>query len=138
MTADSVPAAVLRFYDALNLPGTKDIAALLRGATREDWRSYSSDTTFKGRDELIALVTGFGRLIPDLRWEIREVIQVGDKVVVRSTASGTPVAPFMGAPQGGRFEVMTIDIHTLIEGELAVAHHIEDWMGAVQQLSAAR
>jgi len=31
---------------------------------------------------------------------------------------------------------MTIDIHTANQGKLATAHHVEDWAGAVRQLSS--
>lgn len=30
---------------------------------------------------------------------------------------------------------MTIDIHTVRDGKLAVAHHVEDWAGALRQLA---
>jgi hypothetical protein len=31
---------------------------------------------------------------------------------------------------------MSIDIHTIRDGKLIEAYHVEDWMGAVRQLSA--
>ena len=42
------------------------------------------------RDEFIAQVTGFGKLIPDLAWDIKEVVVDGNRVIVRSAAAGTP------------------------------------------------
>ena len=79
---------------------------------------------------------GFGKLIPDLAWDIKEVFADGDKIIVRSEASGTPVGAFMGVPHGGkRFSVMTIDIHTVRDGKLVTAHHVEDWAQALRQLA---
>lgn len=128
---------VTPFYDALTLPSTKEVADLVRGATTEGWRSFAGEHASKGREEFIQQVVGFGRLIPDLTWQIREVLVDGDRMVVRSTASGTPAGEFMGVPhRGARFSVTTIDIHTVVEGRLAVAWHVEDWMSAVRQLAA--
>ena len=76
-------------------------------------------------------------LIPDLAWEIKAIVADGDTIVVRSEASGTPAADFMGVPHGAkRFAIMTIDIHTLADGKLVRAHHVEDWAGALRQLKA--
>lgn len=57
-------------------------------------------------------------------------------MIVRSRATGTPVAPFLGVDgQGRSFDIMTIDIHELEEGKIVRSHHVEDWAGALQQLS---
>ena len=132
-----IPSAVTDFYDMLNLPRTKDVAAIAGRILRPDWRSYSGETVSKGRDEFVAQVQGFGKAIPDLAWTIKNTLVDGDRMVVRSEASGTPAGDFMGVPHSGRtFRIMTIDIHTLRDGMLATAHHVEDWAGAIRQLSA--
>jgi predicted ester cyclase len=60
----------------------------------------------------------------------------GDFVTVRSRATGTPVAPFFGVDGEGRsFDIMTIDIHELADGKIVRSYHVEDWAGALQQLS---
>jgi hypothetical protein len=38
--------------------------------------------------------------------------------------------------QSKSFRVMTIDIHTIKDGKAVTAHHVEDWAGAIRQLSA--
>lgn len=135
MNRDTARAIIAPFYDALTAPASKDVRALVEGLTSPDWRSFSGEGVSKGREEFIQQVTGFGRLIPDLVWEIKEVLADGDTIVVRSEASGTPAADFMGVPRSGRrFAVMTIDIHTLVDGKLVRAHHVEDWAGALRQL----
>lgn len=135
MSTTDARALVSPFYDALNNPAAKDVRALVEGVASPDWRSFSGESVSKGREEFIQQVIGFGRMIPDLSWEIREVFADGDRVIVRSEASGTPSGDFMGVPHGGRrFAVMTIDIHTLAGGKLVRAHHVEDWAGALRQL----
>ena len=69
MTVEQARKQVAPFYEMLNQPATKDIKALSEQALSPDWKSYSSETDFKGRDAFVAQVGGFGKLIPDLRWD---------------------------------------------------------------------
>ena len=136
MTVEQARKQVAPFYEMLNQPATKDIKALSEQALSPDWKSYSSETDFKGRDGFVAQVGGFGKLIPDLKWDIKDVMVDGNRIIVRSEASGTPVAPFFGVPPSGKsFKIMTIDIHTIKDGKAITAHHVEDWAGALRQLS---
>lgn len=128
---------VAPFYDMLNQPAKKDLKALSEQVLSPDWKSYSSETDFKGREAFVAQVTGFGKLIPDLKWDIKDVMVDGNRIIVRSEASGTPVGPFFGVqPTGKSFRIMTIDIHTIKDGKAVLAHHVEDWAGALRQLQA--
>jgi predicted ester cyclase len=137
LSRDAARALIAPFYDALNRPATKDVSALTNAVLAPDWRSFSGETASKSRYEFVQQVIGFGKAIPDLTWTIREVVTDGAKIVVRSEASGTPAVALFGVPHGGKsFSIMTIDIHTVRNGKLAVAHHVEDWAGAVRQLSA--
>ena len=137
LTVEQARQQVAPFYDMLNQPATKDLKALAERALSPDWKSYSSETDFKGRDGFVAQVGGFGKLIPDLKWDIKDVLVDGNRIIVRSEASGTPVGPFFGvAPTGKSFRIMTIDIHTIQNGKAITAHHVEDWAGALRQLSA--
>ncbi len=90
----------------------------------------------KSKEQLIGQIQFFWKLIPDLKWEIQEMIQEGNQVVVRSLASGTPNGNFMGVQTNGTksFKTMTIDIHTVENGQLAGVHHLEDWGTAIKQL----
>lgn len=137
MTVEQARKQIAPFYEMLNQPANKDIKALSEQALSPDWKSYSSETDFKGRDGFVAQVGGFGKLIPDLKWDIKDVMVDGNRIIVRSEASGTPVGPFFGvAPNGKSFKIMTIDIHTIKDGKAITAHHVEDWASALRQLSA--
>ncbi len=137
MTVEQARKQVAPFYEMLNQPAAKDLKALSEQALSPDWKSYSSETDFKGRDGFVAQVGGFGKLIPDLKWDIKDVLVDGNRIIVRSEASGTPVGPFFGvAPTGKSFRIMTIDIHTIKDGKAITAHHVEDWAGALRQLQA--
>ncbi len=124
------------FYDALNRPATKDVAALVQSVAAPEWRSYAGENVSKGREEFIGQAIGFGKALPDLTWDVKEVLVDGDRIIVRSEARGTPAGEFFGVPHTGRsFQVMTIDIHTARDGKLVAAHHVEDWASALRQLS---
>jgi predicted ester cyclase len=78
-----------------------------------------------------------GEAIPDLAWEVVDIRVLDDLIIVRGEATGTPVAEFFGAaPTGKPFKTMAIDLFTVREGKLAKAHHIENWMTAIEQLEA--
>jgi predicted ester cyclase len=137
MTVEQARRQIAPFYEMLDRPATKDLAALAEQALSPDWKSYSGETEFKGRDAFVGQVTGFGKLIPDLTWDIKEVLVDGNRIIVRSEASGTPQGPFFGVPPSGkRFRIMAIDIHTIRDGKAVTAHHVEDWAGAIRQLTA--
>lgn len=130
--------AVAPFYDALNAASGKNPVALVLKATAPQWVSCAGNGDTCGpRDKVASGIAGFHRAIPDLKWEIKELLVSGNRVIVRGEASGTPSGPFMGVPHGGKsFRVMSLDIHTVEGGFITHSYHVEDWIGAVRQLSA--
>jgi predicted ester cyclase len=137
LTVEQARAAIAPFYDALNAAPGKDAAALVAAATAPEFVSCGGNDACSPRDKVIGNIAGFGKAIPDLKWEIREILVSGDRAIVRSEATGTPAGPFMGVPYGGKsFRIMSIDVHTIRDGKMTRAYHVEDWMGAVRQLSA--
>jgi predicted ester cyclase len=130
-------SAVQNFYDLLSNPGSADHAAAFSSTTAEDWVSvgdYSGEN--KTREAFLGQMGGFAQLLPDLNWAIEAMHQDGNFVVVRSRATGTPAGPLFGVDGEGRsFEMMTIDIHELAGGKIIRTYHVEDWAGALQQLS---
>ena len=135
LTVDDARKIVAPLYEALNEPAKKDLSALLAQAAHPDYRSYHTNEEWLTRDQLTEVFKGVGATIPDLRWEIKDIMTIGDQVVVRGEATGTPTGEFWGAkPTGKGFKTMAIDIFTVREGKLARAYHIENWMTALQQI----
>ena len=128
---------VQKFYDFLSNPGSESHAEALKLVVAEDWESigdYSGEA--KSRDAFIGQLGGFAKLIPDMNWAVEEMIEADNTIIVRGRATGTPVGPFFGVDGEGRgFEIMSIDIHTLEDGKIVRSYHVEDWAGALQQLS---
>ncbi len=137
MTLEQARAIVTPFYDALNAVPGRDAAGLVLRATHPDWVSCGNNDVCSPRDKVAPAIAGFSKAIPDLKWDVKEILVSGDRVIVRGEASGTPAGLFMGVAHGGKsFKVMSIDIHTIKDGKLLRAYHVEDWMGASRQLSA--
>jgi predicted ester cyclase len=110
---------------------------VLRQATAPEWVSCETDDVCGTREQVIAAIVGRHKAIPDLKWEIKEVLVSGNRITVRGEATGTPAGEFMGVPHGGKsFRLMSIDVHTIEAGKLVRSYHVEDWLGVVRQLSA--
>jgi len=61
---------------------------------------------------------------------------IGDQIVVRGKATGTPKGEFWGAkPTGKDFNTMALDVFTVKNGNLASCYHVENWLTALQQIS---
>ncbi len=130
-------ATVQKFYDFLSHAGSENYANRFMAATADDWTSigdYSGKS--KSREAFAGQVGGFSKLIPDLNWKVQAMHQDGETVIVRSRATGTPKGPFFGVDgQGRSFDIMAIDIHTVENGKITRSYHVEDWAGALRQLS---
>jgi len=80
---------------------------------------------------LTELTTAF----PDLKIAIRDVLQDGNKVIVRSEISGTHKQTLMGFPAKNRkMTIQAIDIHEFKDGKIVRTWHTEDWLTGLHQL----
>jgi predicted ester cyclase len=130
---------VRAFYDSCLTVGSagdvSQVARVLGELLADDFSSINSAET-KSKAQLIGQVQFFWKLIPDLVWAPQELLQEGNKVVVRSLASGSPRGDFMGLSLDGSrsFRIMTIDIHTVVGRRITQVHHLEEWTTAIKQL----
>lgn len=137
LTVDEARRISAPLYAALNRPSEKDVSALLAQACHDDYRSYHTNEEFVTRDQLADVFRTMGETIPDLAWEVVDIAVLGEMIIVRGEATGTPVAEFWGAaPTGKSFRTMAIDLFIVRDGRLAKGYHIENWMTALEQLKA--
>lgn len=135
LTNDEAKIIVGPFYDFLS---GKISANEVKKAFSPDWKNYASNTYSNTLDETVGYVSGVMRAnVPDLEWTMMQVYVSDDKIIVRGKANGTPKSStFLGIPMSGKsFEIMSIDIHTVKDGKISESYHIEDWAGAMRQLS---
>jgi steroid delta-isomerase-like uncharacterized protein len=72
---------------------------------------------------------------PDFDIKIEDLIQDGNKVVVRSTITGTQRQAFAGLPASGRsMKIQAVDIHEIESGKIIRTWHTEDWMTGLREL----
>ena len=133
---ENLKEIVAPFYAQCLTVNTNTNVAERMGQILADSFQSKGAVDVKSKEQLIGQIQFFWKLIPDLKWEIQEMIQEGNQVVVRSLASGTPNGNFMGVQTNGTksFKTMTIDIHTVENGQLSGVHHLEDWGTAIKQL----
>jgi hypothetical protein len=136
MTVESARASLTPFYRALNAANSDEAPDLIKQSTAVDWVTCRGNDLCNSRDEVIAGIGPRLKAIPDLKWEIKEVLVAGNRAIVRGEATGTPAGNFMGAATNGKsFKLMSIDVHTIEGGKIARTYHVEDWQGAFRQLS---
>jgi steroid delta-isomerase-like uncharacterized protein len=124
------------FYTkCLTVNADANLAEIMGGLLADNFQSISSDDV-KSKAQLTGQLQYFWKLIPDLKWEIQEMFQDGNTVIVRSMASGSPNGDFFGLPLTGKksFKIMTIDFHTVENEKVVKVYHIEDWATALKQL----
>jgi len=136
MTEDSARTSLAPFYRALNAAYLNEPPDLIKQSTAPDWVTCRGNDLCNTREEVIAGIGPRLKAIPDLKWEIKEVVVSGNRVVVRGEATGTPAGELMGTPTNGRsFKLMSLDVHTIDGGKIARTYHVEDWQGAFRQVS---
>jgi predicted ester cyclase len=136
MNEEAARANLVPFYQALNAANVKDAPELVKQSTTPGWVTCRGNDLCNTRDEVMAAIGQRLRAIPDLKWEIKEVLISGNHVIVRGEATGTPTGELMGTPTNGKsFKLMSLDVHTFDGGKIARTYHVEDWQGAFRQVS---
>jgi steroid delta-isomerase-like uncharacterized protein len=112
-------------------------AAILDTILSEQWQESPTQAGIKpaGREDVKRMLVMLTTTFPDFRIEIEDIIQEGQKVVVRSTITGTQAKEFKGFPsKNRRIRMQAIDIHEFKDGRIAHTWHSEDWMTGLSQL----
>jgi predicted ester cyclase len=126
------------FYkDCLTVNEKTNTNEVLEKLLAEDFQSINAKET-KGKAQLIGQVAGFWNLMPDMKWEIKDMVQEGNQVVVRCEFSASPKGNFMGMELDGSksFKTMSMDMHTIENKQIKTVYHIEEWTTAIAQLKS--
>ena len=123
---------VILWYEAF----TNKDPALLDRILRETWVDIPSPPgTPAGPEGVKPLLAGLTTTFPDLKLTIEDILQEGDKVVVRARMAGTQKDTFMGFPSKNRkMDIQVVDIHEFKDGKIVRTWHTEDWMSGLRQL----
>lgn len=135
LSVDRAIEIVRPIYNALTAVSPGDVRIHLESGTRKDWQNCGSTDACDDREATIARWSARIAKVPDFRFEIRDVVTMGNRIVVRSEAQGTPIGEFLGVAHSGHaFRIMTIDVHEVQDGRVSRTYHVEDWSRAARQL----
>jgi ketosteroid isomerase-like protein len=139
LSEGQVRTIIAPWYSLFNVASRGDVKAIQEQVLTADYESCSGYLPGEcwGRDTSIKVVGNFANSIPDMKFEIKEMLVAGDRVIVRGEVSGTPAGDLFGVPHTGKsFKIMAIDIQTIKDGKIAKTFHIENWLSALGQLRA--
>jgi ketosteroid isomerase-like protein len=139
LTEAQARAIIAPWYSLFNLPVQGDVKTIQEAVLTPDYESCSGVLPREcwGRDASIKVVGSFAKTIPDMKFDIKEVLVAGDRVIVRGEVSGTPAIDLYGGaiPYSGKsFKMLAIDIQTIKDGKISRTYHLENWFSAMGQL----
>ncbi|TXJ04789.1 MAG: polyketide cyclase [Aeromicrobium sp.] len=108
-------------------------AELLLGVTAPDWRNFGSPGEDADAAAFAGNVAALRAMVPDLKWEVTQIIDAGNTITVIGQGSGTPAGSLFGTPTSGSFTIISIDVHEIADGLIQRTRHIEDWASALRQ-----
>jgi ketosteroid isomerase-like protein len=139
LTETQAHAVIAPWYSLFNVATRSDVKTIEEQVLTADYESCAGYLPGEcwGRETSIKVVANFAKSIPDMTFEIKEVLVAGDRVIVRGEVAGTPAGELFGVPYTGKsFKIMTIDIQTIKDGKIAKTYHMENWLSALGQLRA--
>lgn len=139
LTEAQARAAITPWYSLFNIATRGDVKAIQEQILTEDYESCAGYLPGEcwGRDTSIKVVSNFANTIPDMKFDIKEMLVAGDRVIVRGEVTGTPAGDLFGVPHSGKsFRIMAVDIQTIRDGKIAKTFHMENWLSAIGQLRA--
>jgi hypothetical protein len=138
-TEQQARVLIAPWYSLFNIATRGDVRAIQEAMLTDDYESCAGYLPGEcwGRETSIKVVSNFASTIPDMKFEIREVLVAGDRVIVRGEVTGTPSGELFGVPHGGNsFRIMAVDVQTIRDSRIAKTHHMENWLSAIGQLRA--
>jgi ketosteroid isomerase-like protein len=139
LTEAQARAIIAPWYSLFNVASRGDVKTIQEQILTADYESCSGYMPGEcwGRETSIKVVGNFANSIPDMTFDIKEVLVAGDRVIVRGEVTGTPAGDIFGVPHTGKsFRMMAIDIQTVKDGKIAKTFHMENWLSALGQLRA--
>src|ERR1700720_3618742 len=139
LTEAQARTIIAPWYSLFNVASRGDVKTIQEQVLTADYESCSGYLPGEcwGRDTSIKVVGNFSNSIPDMKFDIKEVLVADDRVIVRGEVAGTPAGDLFGVPHTGKsFKIMAIDIQTIKDGMIIKTFHMENWLSALGQLRA--
>lgn len=139
LTEAQAHAVIDPWYSQFTVATRGDVKTIQETVVSPDYQTCNGDLPGEcwGRDGSIRAVGGLTKAIPDLKFEMKEMLISGDRVTVIGEVTGTPAGDLFGVPHSGKtFRMMIVDVQTLKDGKLVRTVHMENWLSALNQLRA--
>jgi predicted ester cyclase len=119
----------LRYVEELNAHRFDDMAEFINDRTTLNGEPAT-------REDLVAVQNADVDAVPDLHWEIKELLFDGDRLAVRAVNTGTPVKEWLGvAPTGASFEIVEYAIYQVRDGRFVHMTALHDAGELLRQLA---
>lgn len=136
MSSDTNKAIVKRYLEEVWNNGHLD---LLEEFFADDIVEHGIERLpgMSGRESLTAIIGGLRAAVPDINVTVEDLLAEGDKVVVRSSVTGTHQGELLGVPGTGKFiRINNIGILRLAEARIVEIWNLNDTLGLMQQIGA--
>ncbi|WP_326561459.1 ester cyclase [Micromonospora sp. NBC_01796] len=88
------------------------------------------------RDDVLAVQKQDVEAVPDLHWEVKELLSDRDRLAVRVINTGTPVKEWLGVPpSGASFEIVEYAIYKVSDGRFVQMTALHDSAELLRQLT---
>jgi len=130
MTADGLRDWYMRYIAALN-------AHQLDGMDE-----FIADEVLLGgepgtRDAVVTVLKGIVDAVPDIHWQVEELLFDRDGIAVRLTNTGTPAKEWLGVPpSGASFKIVEYAIYKVRDGRFVQMTNLHDSAEMIRQLAA--
>jgi steroid delta-isomerase-like uncharacterized protein len=127
-------ATAVKWYEAFD----KNRPEILEAILSNEWQEIpDAPDAPRGSQSAKAALKMLHAAFPDFHIAVEDITAEGNKVVVRSTITGTQAGSFVGLPASGRkLNIQAVDIHLVENGKIQKTWHTEDWMTGLRQLDA--
>jgi predicted ester cyclase len=89
------------------------------------------------RDAVVSVLKGIVDAVPDIHWEITELVFDRDGIAVRAINTGTPTKEWLGVPPtGASFKIVEYAIYKVADGRFVQMTNLHDSSEMVRQLTA--
>jgi len=137
MSLEANKAIVIQLYEEVFNKGDLELADKLIAPNAINHDPQLPPGVPSGPQGLKAAVTMLRSAFPDDHHTIEDLVAEGDKVVVRTTHSGTHQGSFLGlAPTGKHITNTSIHIFRIASGKIVEVWATRDDLGLMQQLGA--
>jgi len=137
LTEEQARAAIAAWYSLFNVASRGDVRAIQEQVLTADYES--APAICRGNAGAARPRSRWSRTcqhLPDMKFEIKEVLVAGDHVIVRGEVTGTPAGELFGVPHTAELQDHGRRYPDHQGRQDRRTYHMENWLSAIGQLRA--